>query len=460
MLVRSLIPRNAVPKSPLFVYDLANGSLSFHTARVLRRHPKIAGTPEPKGIFITAAKKSQAFDRLFQLRVLALKAKLQDCGLPMSGNKPDLVNRLVTNLAAPSFPNPLPLSSPLSVSTDPAEWTLVSIDIGFRHLAFSVINSHFELLDWRTVDLASEHKIGPLIQAPWLTTRIVADFVQRSLPIPDQLLQRSKKVIYLVERQRFRTAGFKQIPDPVLFINLIEPLLYLELSHRGIRFRPSVIEPPIAEEGSADQRNSADQPIRVAQAELSQPTDQERALVTPVSPQSVSHFFGLNEMGSEALSSKLAADPSDSTPTEPVVAPIRSHKARTRNRQVKKKFSVVLVSDYLNGSAAIQSNSLDPQESSPSSALSSTAAPVKVDGQGPLLMGLIGHKAVPQLRLTPELHERFLKSKKKDDLSDCLLQALAWVAWQANRAKEAHALFMDSADEPESGGGGKRTSAK
>ncbi|KAJ1930316.1 hypothetical protein IWQ60_000428 [Tieghemiomyces parasiticus] len=377
---------------------LRSSASSYH-----RGKPATAKSPPAPTTSATLQSLEDAGQRLFKLKASELKEKLQTCGLGTVGSKSVLVERLLTTLQ----PSSLDTSTQPSVPKQPRDEIVVSIDIGFRNLAYAVVSTQRGLTAWRTVDLAEDLEVSGLIQSPWATAQVVQNFVHRVLPTPAQMLREASRVVYIIERQRFRTVGFEQIPDAVLFINLIEPLIYANLINLGARPAPALTYAHLGES-----------PLSLAgvdptlAAPVTTPGDpRQGAFVHPVNPATVSSFFNLNQRAEAILAERVEK-------RKPSGKAVTTSGSKARSKLAKKKASIQLITEYV-----------DQVNQGPT---------ILTD---PRAVWTAGTRDVPLLPISPALEQGFRDSRKKDDMTDCLLQALAWLAWQSARDAESQGLF-------------------
>ncbi|KAJ1979243.1 hypothetical protein H4R34_002911, partial [Dimargaris verticillata] len=308
-----------------------------------------------------------------------IKAKLQACGLSTVGRKAELIHRLTSHLACDGQ----------RTLTMPAWPAVVSIDIGARNLAFVVITPDHRIAAWETIDLLQTAKVGPLLQKPWLPVVLIRNLVQKILPRPTDLVAAPHQVVYLIERQRFRTVGFTQIPDSVLFINLVESLLYANLAQIGVQLACDA-------EATIEAQALVSQPSLLDPDALTPPSVSQDNVVTShalsMNPATISAYFDLKQLVNHTK---------------------RAQSKLTLSNKDKKQVVVKLIQAYLNRRASASS---------------------------PLSLQLINQRQVPWLTCPDDIYQRYLSSSKQDDRSDCLLQALTWYSWKINRTTLARDL--------------------
>ncbi|CAO3634264.1 unnamed protein product [Mucor fragilis] len=150
-------------------------------------------------------------------RVADLKEIATGCGVPISGNKPDLVRRLTTHFTLPT----------------PASSSILSFDLGYRNLAYCHLDANKTVLDWARVDLdlPSYH---PSVVAP-IVRQFIKDRVLQNLQVADRVL---------VEEQRNRSNGSHNVLEATLRVNCVEAILWtglyegIDRIHRQVSMTP------------------------------------------------------------------------------------------------------------------------------------------------------------------------------------------------------------------------------
>ncbi|KAJ1963465.1 hypothetical protein IWQ62_003205 [Dispira parvispora] len=370
----------------------ANAGSSLFWRRCCHGKQSALGNPATKSLDVTSVT-----TRLLKLKNIALKEKLQDCGYGVSGPKAQLASRLARGLA--HYQRHCQNGAP-AANLDSRE-IVVSIDIGVRNLSFVVVDSHRHVHQWKVIDVLGDLSIPTLLQQPWQAAWLVDNLVREHLITSTAMVSHCCHITFAIERQRFRTVGFSQIPDSVLFINVLESLLYANLLHRGASVS-----------GYVDSNNSGggittDFSINNSlENTFSAPTE-----LVSVNPVTVATYFDYSELA------KLAAKQ---------VPPSRSKKpSKSLNNKLKKQLGVQLVQACL--ATSIQGNTTSAQNPHSMQDISLPAWE-------------IGRRTLSPLIVPKVLQETFLNSKKKDDMADSFLQAVAWWGWQEARQKELLAL--------------------
>ncbi|KAJ1655365.1 hypothetical protein IWQ61_004872 [Dispira simplex] len=274
---------------------------------------------------------------------------------------------------------------------------LVSIDIGVRNLSFAVVDSHRRVHQWKVLDVLGDLSIPTLLQQPWQAAYLVDNLVRNHLITATDLVSHCCHITFAIERQRFRTVGFAQIPDSVLFINVLESLLYANLLHRGAHV-DGYEDNNSSASGLAPEFPSDNSPANT----FSVPTE-----LVSVNPVTVATYFDYAEL------IKMAAK--QAPPSRPKKV------SKTLTNKIKKQLGVQLVQECL----AVSSQGNHP------------SGQALRNSQGTSLpTWSIGRRTLSPLIVPKVLRETFLKSKKKDDMADSFLQATAWWGWQGARQKE------------------------
>ncbi|KAJ2454672.1 hypothetical protein GGF42_003566, partial [Coemansia sp. RSA 2424] len=177
------------------------------------------------------AARAEIEGKLAALKVSQLNDTMRSCGLAQGTGKAHKLGALSSfiwssqELALGRY-----LSQyrwpPLSLGETHAEVVpaeVVSIDIGFRNLAFAHVARCGRVLEWRRVELLTEANFEP-----WTLAAVVEEFVRTALPA-----RPASACTYLIEHQRFRSQGSAAVTDSVMVNNLIEALLYANLRHAG-----------------------------------------------------------------------------------------------------------------------------------------------------------------------------------------------------------------------------------
>ncbi|KAI8050816.1 ribonuclease H-like domain-containing protein [Syncephalis plumigaleata] len=263
-------------------------------------------------------------EKLEQLRQQELSDMLERCGLNVTGNKTEQSERLRQH-----FHKMLEQKD-----SDTLLQPILSIDVGYRNIAYAVVTPSLDLLDWQLTNIEVDSSYEPSAYAV-----AVNQFV-------DELPLHLGIGTCLVERQRFRSANMRIIPEPVLRANVIEAMLHALLRKKNMQ-------------------------------------------VESVRPDHVARYFpqAFDAVELDAATSK------GKSRAKSTRKGVKTSKRPVRKAKEKKNNSVTLVTSLLSRNDV--------------------------------------------LKCPESLRDHFMNNSKRDDLSDCLLQAIAWLQWRFYALQQA-----------------------
>ncbi|KAG0264270.1 hypothetical protein BG011_007160 [Mortierella polycephala] len=451
----------------------------------------------------------QQFDRsLRSLDKKGLSSLLIATGQPLTGTKPDLKNRLATYFAAimnrvdqleapsdhtgtlystptlfssPQLPSDIPTSGPHnSTQVNDSEdsiarikdsilpQSIVSIDIGIRNLAWVELSKDGEILRWSIEDLLVSPTSNPVQDTTILTNDNEDDNDQDKDQPTDQGLLTStdpktsrrgrrgtkkpvkkevappyepqsvalrldqvmRTIMYksntigsvIIERQRFRTSGMHAILDATFKCGVVEGMIYTWHAARQheqqecekLRER-SYGEGNVFVNGGV-KHVSIESVFSRAVAEWWSTGASSKSTSTSRKKREVIEIEqGEKEEASEAI---------DANPSIVEAAALRA--SRMRRHYNKKRRSRDIVDKWIFSNAGNN----DKQDH----------------------IGTLASEPASRLKVTcsPEIQEWYSQERKRDDLSDCLLQAVAWYEWRKRAIHEAveRSIISNTLDGP------------
>lgn len=380
-----------------------------------------------------------------------LQSLLTRIGSASSGTKSALLARFQRAVQRPGFPRCGNANGVKISSTGSQKLRIMSIDMGIKNLAFcdaevshatsrsgdrQDFNAHMDILRWKKLDLVeSSYSKSNLMSSEDGTEADDAEDAGSNLFSPSVLSKTayhliSKEVlsvnpdIILIEKQRWRSGGGSAVQQWTVRVNTLEAMLWAVLETlRHSRHSHGDQDPSTEKHGY---HVYAVDPKRVGQYWLGQ---HARALQAS------------DEDGSAldvAALSKAAIEPDDAdkvapTTTKPTKKPSRS--------KAEKSAKIAILRSWL----ADNTNSTTPSPFSQTPRITFSIAPSAARTRDALLL----KTKTPRRRKTSltaggdkaELPDdddddddkSVTQIKKLDDITDCFLQAAAWVAWESNR---------------------------
>lgn len=371
-----------------------------------------------------------------------IKTLLARIGSGVGGTKPELTQRLQSDLSIPKLQDGNKTSR------------ILSVDMGIRNMAFcvcdvSVDHSNrllsrkpsvkLDVLAWEPIsvsDLAQHEEESPSSDPAALMSSQISQqgkesFRSSILSRTAYLLLKRKLLPYapqtiLIEQQRYRTNASAAIQEWTYHVNMLEGMIW------------AILE--TLKQESAGR-------LRTAASEAPFPS------VFPVSPARVAAFWMDNsELGRAIRDESLvnrATKRSSRSSSDPVEAEegaagdaddSSAKKGKTMSKsKVEKKVKIKLVEQWLLRNADKPS----PSRSDCDVQLSFDAPEAKlmrdvfISKLSKSAKGAGGRKkktaAATEVAAQPVDHSPLPDPKKLDDLADCLLQAAAWAQWEGNR---------------------------
>ncbi|KAI1354421.1 mitochondrial resolvase Ydc2 [Xylaria sp. FL0043] len=352
-----------------------------------------AGSPSP----VTVIPRSLRAEQLKRLSFL--------CGLPLGGRKEELITRLTAAAAAAASNAPSPSSS--SARSRAAGPVVLSIDLGIRNLAYSLMTpvstsassrkntkaslstgtsppaiklhawQRLSLLDSAAALSNSSDEDGVNAFAPAVLAKTANAFLQETVmrlaPLPTHIL---------IERQRWRSGGAAAIQEWTVRVNTLEAMLHASL--RTLR-----------DVGVWKGEVASIQPLRVGQLFLG----------------------GAEETDSSVQRRGAEEDVADTTGRKPG----RKRAGGRKTSAETKKLKIELLGRWLGqGDAVI--------------APGSNNAGLMVDAYRGALSGARRSRSKRAAKEEETGENIVTLGSKLDDLTDSLMQGMAWLRWRENMA--------------------------
>ena len=380
----------------------------------------------------------------------ALQVLLTRIGSASSGTKSKLFERFVRDVQRPSL-----LQDKLSRSDEQPQrmLRLVSIDMGIKNLAFcdaevsfpaaktntgdrDRLNSTVNVLRWKKIDLMHgnyKESCRDATEDAEANTNVAEDDADQFSPavlsqtayrvITEEVLSVNPDIV-LIEKQRWRSGGGSAVQQWTLRVNSLEAMFWAILETLKREQRSCGPVGNFTDTQEPWQTYAVD-PKRVGQYWLSQ------------------HARALEERDQETLAvdmSKLSNVVEEADDLEEEEKNGKAKKKPSRSKAEKSAKIAVLRSWLVN-------DTMSTLPSTPSET-PHISFNIAADAEGPLQALLPKNKgtrrkksskATKDAELTEELPATEIK--KLDDITDCFLQAAAWIAWESNRVQLMGAPF-------------------
>jgi cruciform cutting endonuclease 1 len=391
----------------------------------------------------------------------ALQALLTRIGSASSGTKNVLLTRVQRDIQRPGLFSIHHDRSAQHVNVKDRKLRVMSIDMGIKNLAFCDaeisylavdsaslprrLDATMEILRWRKIDLiesgspvndesqddeeaAENAEEG---ENPYSLTNLSQTAYRL---ITDEVLSVRPDVI-LIEKQRWRSGGGSAVQQWTVRVNTLEAMLWAILEALKKDRNISTKEPKKGN-GKDSYTVFAVDPKRVGQYWL------------------VQHARALQKSNEDALAFDVSALLKQSNPSTADEA--KTFPKKPSRSKAEKSAKIALLRSWLTDTT---------MSTTPSTPASMPRIAFKMSDEAETIRQALlpkprTVKATRQSQSKPKSKSKATEStdlvsdipavdiKKLDDITDCVLQAAAWVAWEGNRAQLATILERD-------GGGGK-----
>lgn len=144
-----------------------------------------------------------------------LKSEAISTGVPISGTKAQLIERILAHYGS---------VVPQNVTArqlDIVPKSVISVDVGYRNLAFAHVSKDHKVLQWRRVDLDIDN------HHPSQSAISVTRFVRQDLLV--DVTHPEEDYAIVIERQRFRSMGGHSVLEHTIRVNMVEAMLWSAL---------------------------------------------------------------------------------------------------------------------------------------------------------------------------------------------------------------------------------------
>ncbi|KAH6639357.1 mitochondrial resolvase Ydc2 [Boeremia exigua] len=360
-----------------------------------------------------------------------LQSLLTRIGSASSGTKNTLFARFQRDVLRPGFPH-VQLGPGKHQPGDPGQkLRIMSIDMGIKNLAFcdaeishaalgtgkrQGFDTHMNVLRWKKLDLMNStysNGGGPPQELQEAADALDADLDAFSPSvlsktafhlITKEVLSASPDII-LIEKQRWRSGGGSAVQQWTLRVNTLEAMLW------------AVLE--TLKQSRAPHRDQA------------APIAHHAYLVHAVDPKRVGQYWlGQQARAVLAHDAVQAHDLAPDSDPDPDLPPATPPKQPSRSK-AEKSAKIAILRSWL---------AHDPMSTRPSTPHSMPRISFTIDaGAASTLAALLPKGKAVRRKKAPKGAESAgdvpsaAEITKLDDVTDCFLQAAAWVAWEANR---------------------------